>query len=1376
LYTSTGEKEKGMYYLVESFKYDVERQECVFYLVQNYATNEQPLVAYQYYKNIQNFYENHYLSSNIEGKLFVEPDKGNMLLPYYMILVSDKIKEIYPEAKKTIKKMFEIIFIKKYRYVPDFYIGNTLYNLQFFMGFTLETDKEFVNLFQSYIYFLESIKHPLHKYNEFLKKYTKYGININSIKKITNNFTVSECEKSNKILFYTGFCNVPWNYTYSLNNALGGSETAVANLAKRFPNNYEIYIAGSVNEEKINNVNYINIDTLRGLMDKTPFHTVIVSRYVGFYEIFEGLSFYQSFIWAHDISLFNYGCDMDVKSIINKWNNKINGCICQTEWHMNLFNDLYPELKNKLCHINNGITIENFITKPKKISNRFIYTSCTERGLDRLLEIWPKIEDQFSDAELLICSYNEFPKNDFEKRLASIIKNHDNISHLGQLKRDDLYKLMATVEYWLYPTNFSETSCITAMEMLMSEVICIYYPVAGLVNTLGDYGIAISRDNEVNTVLNLTTKQKNDIRKRGREYALSCSWEKRSKKWCNMVFSNEIIELSEKKMSNIIKVVNLKRREDRRMQMEEQLKKANITNFDFFVAVDGKELQSSVELYSLFEDNDFNYKKGVVGCALSHIQLWNELLNDKSTDYYVVLEDDVVLCDNFKTYLDIVCKLFIEQKLEHLALGEYKSNKKFPEENYKFRVYSKDLYKEWHTSFAYIISKQAALKIINYINNCSIKCAIDNPQAFGNILTYSALNYKLVNAEIVNEFGSDIQLDEIICNFNFGKTKTTITVSFCDWWKCEYSGGDFDINNNFFVNTLRDYSNYDITTVNPNDNPDVLFYSIFGNNHKIYNAKRKVFFSGEPYPQREDADFNISFDPNSYKNTRVPLWVCYFDNILIKESLKKINNQFKIPEKNKFCSFLASGPGLENNRKAFIDKLSIYKEVDCGGSYLNNIGYEVPRGHNSSGKILHNKEYKFAMAFESKSYPGYVTEKICDIYKSNTVPIYWGTPDVVKDFNPTTFINANDFSNFDELIKYIKKVDRDDNLYAQYFVEPVLTDQWIDVLTTPGKPFFKNLADKIIGKKDNLFNNYINTFIDIKGYVKKPTAYICGCVKNCEMYLSNVFDNIKNLITLFDSYKIVIAYDNSNDNTYDYLVKMKEFYNIEIINCNSNFNTRVENICNARNSILQYIRSKTYNPVTYDYLIMMDMDNVSCEKMNTDVITYYLNRDDWDALSFNLPDYYDIFALSIDPYIHSCWHWKNDKDLQVTEVVEIMRKYVNYKLSNMKKTELLECLSAFNGFAIYRNDKFNNCNYGCDHSYNMNFLDTNIGNNWLEKNINAINNKYLLRFDEKQDCEHRIFHLEAVYKNNAKIRISPLSIFDFSNETKQIIKHTNKNN
>ena len=39
---------------------------------------------------------------------------------------------------------------------------------------------------------------------------------------------------------------------------------------------------------------------------------------------------------------------------------------------------------------------------------------------------------------------------------------------------------MAISEYWLYPTGWFEKSCITALEMLMSEVLCIYYPVADL--------------------------------------------------------------------------------------------------------------------------------------------------------------------------------------------------------------------------------------------------------------------------------------------------------------------------------------------------------------------------------------------------------------------------------------------------------------------------------------------------------------------------------------------------------------------------------------------------------------------------------------------------------------------------------------------------------------------------------------------------------------------------------------------------------------------------------------------------------------------------------------------------------------------------------
>ena len=46
------------------------------------------------------------------------------------------------------------------------------------------------------------------------------------------------------------------------------------------------------------------------------------------------------------------------------------------------------------------------------------------------------------------------------------------------------------------------------MEMLMNEVICLYYPVAGLVDTVGNYGIKVQPGNEIDTILNLSSEKK----------------------------------------------------------------------------------------------------------------------------------------------------------------------------------------------------------------------------------------------------------------------------------------------------------------------------------------------------------------------------------------------------------------------------------------------------------------------------------------------------------------------------------------------------------------------------------------------------------------------------------------------------------------------------------------------------------------------------------------------------------------------------------------------------------------------------------------------------------------------------------------------------
>ena len=534
-YNAIGETEKGIYYLVESFKYDTERMECVYILVKHYLLNGLPHVAYKYYENVKDFYEGKYLTTNNNGKLFVEPDKAIFFVPYYMILVCDKVKDKVPSSYQTIAKMFEIIFTKKHIAVGDFYLGNVLFNLQFFIEKSISFCSNFTELFQSYIDYLETNNIELSKY-DFFNKFEPYGISRKV--KTTNKslFSEDDCKKSNKILIYAGFSNVPWNYTYSLHNSLGGSETAVINLASSLPKSYDIYIGGAVAEETVDNITYVNLNTLKNLVKTVPFYTVIVSRYIAFYEMFNEASFFQSYIWGHDINLFNYGCNLDVSSILTKWSSRIAGCVCQTEWHKNLFESQYPELKGKIATINNGIQTDKFVSKPMKIANRFVYTSCSERGLDRLLELWPQIVESLPDAELFIASYNKFPNNDYERKLNDIIQKLDSITHVGSLNKVKLYELMSSSEFWLYPTNFNETSCITAMEMLMSEVICVYYPLAGLINTLGDYGIPVERGNEIDAIMNLSLKKKYEIRKRGKEYASSCSWNNRAIEWEQHIF------------------------------------------------------------------------------------------------------------------------------------------------------------------------------------------------------------------------------------------------------------------------------------------------------------------------------------------------------------------------------------------------------------------------------------------------------------------------------------------------------------------------------------------------------------------------------------------------------------------------------------------------------------------------------------------------------------------------------------------------------------------------------------------------------------------------------------------------------------------------
>jgi hypothetical protein len=265
----------------------------------------------------------------------------------------------------------------------------------------------------------------------------------------------------------------------------------------------------------------------------------------------------------------------------------------------------------------------------------------------------------------------------------------------------------------------------------------------------------------------------------------------------------------------------------------------------------------------------------------------------------------------------------------------------------------------------------------------------------------------------------------------------------------------------------------------------------------------------------------------------------------------------------------------------------------------------------------------------------------------------------------------------------------------------------------------------------------------------------CGPVKNCAPYLSTVLNNIEKIGTLFDNFVIVLFYDHSTDSSLQILKNYQKNNPKLIIHINNNIylsQYRTHRIAEARNYCLNEIRTKYPE---YSYFIMMDFDDPNSKNCNIDVIKRALKREDWDALSFNTsPAYYDIWGLSIYPYCFSYNHFENNQLFYT-----IIQNYITFRLQNLNNNSLLPCISAFNGFAIYRTNKFLNCLY--DGKINLNLVPSN----YMAAHMKASNSKIVFNDyghvkGKYEDCEHRALHVQAINKNNARIRISPEVVFN----------------
>ena len=128
--------------------------------------------------------------------------------------------------------------------------------------------------------------------------------------------------------------------------------------------------------------------------------------------------------------------------------------------------------------------------------------------------------------------------------------------------------------------------------------------------------------------------------------------------------------------------------------------------------------------------------------------------------------------------------------------------------------------------------------------------------------------------------------------------------------------------------------------------------------------------------------------------------------------------------------------GTNFNDKKFLISFNYSEKKDLPGHKLRHL--IAKRYENISTKILHRlgsgpqgiriiekgemlKPYHFSICIENTEYSDYFTEKILDCFASGVIPIYWGTKNVQKYFNPKGILFFNTIQELDQIISNIEE-------------------------------------------------------------------------------------------------------------------------------------------------------------------------------------------------------------------------------------------------------------------------------------------------------------------------------------------------------------------
>lgn len=160
-------------------------------------------------------------------------------------------------------------------------------------------------------------------------------------------------------------------------------------------------------------------------------------------------------------------------------------------------------------------------------------------------------------------------------------------------------------------------------------------------------------------------------------------------------------------------IVNLKRAIEKREHMIAQLERVGITDYEFIEAVYGKDLSLEYIEKNVYDYPNCALTPGEIGCSLSHIGIYNKMVS-QNIPYALVLEDDVVLPDDFLELLEAIKVSINVSQSKIITLGE--ANKiSLLRKYFSFKEYKEYTAITAFCTYAYLVNIAAAKSLSEHL-------------------------------------------------------------------------------------------------------------------------------------------------------------------------------------------------------------------------------------------------------------------------------------------------------------------------------------------------------------------------------------------------------------------------------------------------------------------------------------------------------------------------------------------------------------------------------------------------------------------------------------------------------------------------------------